>query len=51
LQGLHVLSAKSTSGIIFNNNTIKAEKAFDIKKGLELKDCVDIKVSGNIIGQ
>jgi hypothetical protein len=51
LQGLRVLSAKSTSGIIINNNTIKAEKAFDIKKGLELKDCTDVKISGNMIGQ
>lgn len=51
LQGTKVLSAKSTSGIIFNNNTIKADKAFDIKKGLELKDCADVKVAGNMIGQ
>jgi hypothetical protein len=51
LQGTKALSAKSTSNIIFNNNTIKAEKPFDIKKGLELKDCTDVKVSGNVIGQ
>lgn len=50
LQGTKVLSAKSTSGIIINNNTIKADKAFDIKKGLKLKDCADVKVAGNMIG-
>ncbi|MBB6110126.1 Right handed beta helix region [Mucilaginibacter lappiensis] len=50
LQGTKVLSAKSTSGIIFNNNTIKAGKDFDIKNGLELKDCTDVKVSGNTVG-
>lgn len=51
LQGTKALSAKNTSGIKFNNNTIKADKPFDIKKGLELKDCADVKVSGNILGQ
>ena len=50
LQDTKALSAKSTSGILFNNNTIKADKAFDIKKALELKDCADVKVAGNRIG-
>ena len=50
LKGTKALSAKSTSGILFNNNTIKADKTFDIERALELKDCSDVKVSGNRIG-
>jgi hypothetical protein len=49
LQGLHVLSAKNTSNIRFDNNVIKAEKAVDIKDMMELKDCPGVVISGNKI--
>jgi hypothetical protein len=49
LQEQRVLSAKNTSGIKFQNNTIKTEKTTDIKDMLGLKDCSGVDVSGNTI--
>ncbi|MDN5285888.1 MAG: hypothetical protein JWR38_2162 [Mucilaginibacter sp.] len=50
LQGLHVLSAKSTSNIKFTSNTIKTEKTANVKDMMQLKDCSGVVISGNTIG-
>jgi len=51
LQGLHVLSAKSTSYIKFRENTIKTDATADIKDMILLKDCGEVRVSGNTINR
>ncbi|WPU92329.1 right-handed parallel beta-helix repeat-containing protein [Mucilaginibacter sabulilitoris] len=51
LQGQQVLSAKSTSGVQFLNNNIKARKVADIKDMMTMKDCTGVKTSGNTISQ
>jgi hypothetical protein len=49
LQGLRVLSAKSTSNIKFTGNTIKTEKTANIKDMMQLKDCSGVVILGNTI--
>lgn len=49
LQGQRILSAKNTSGIRLYDNTIKSEKALDIKDMLELKDCSEVDIKNNAI--
>jgi hypothetical protein len=51
LRSQHVLSAKNTSNIKFQNNTIKGATTADIKDILELKDCTAVEVSGNKLSQ
>jgi len=51
LQGLHVLSAKNTSNIKFEKNTIKTGATADIKDMIQLKDCGEVRVLGNTINQ
>lgn len=46
------MSAKSTSHITFSANEIKVRQAVNINALIELKDCQNVKISGNIfLGQ
>jgi hypothetical protein len=51
LRGQHVLSAKNTSNIKFQDNTIKGATTANIKDMLELKDCTAVEVTGNKLSQ